>query len=75
MSKLKFRKRKCVICKKEITVWTEVLLKTHPYSRETKKISYQQSHSDEGVLFSESGKGSGVWICNECWEEILNYIN
>ena len=76
MGKINIRKVKCIVCKNEIKVWSEVLVKTRPYVKETKSRNHQDSFSDEGVLFSdETLKKIGVWFCNECWNKIIKRIN
>lgn len=74
MGKVNKRKIKCKICEKVINAWTE---RTHSPSYKSERAPNrctQISLSNDGVLFAMNQFGVGVWFCNECWEEILEYI-
>ncbi len=67
---MKKRKKKCILCGKEINTYKEYFLKGIK-KRPSGGSSYAV-FSEEGVLFN-TNKRCGVWFCNSCWGEILKY--
>jgi uncharacterized protein YlaI len=70
VAKIKRRKVKCVICEKEFEAWTERVVRSKSYIKETKSVNLDHPCSNDGILFYYKSNIKR-WFCNECWEEII----
>jgi len=74
MGKTDQRICKCTVCKKELEVYTEIHSSKIYESSNRVRRTFQDSDSDEGVLFFENRKSQGVWFCNSCWDKIITKV-